>query len=48
MLYVAVFLGCTSTGRLGLGFLWFYVHEFPKAQPAVDLVFSISEAGTTA
>ena len=38
MLFVAVFLGCTSTGRLGLGFLWFYVQELPKAQPAVVLV----------
>ena len=38
MLFVAVILGCTSTGRLGLGFLWFYVQELPKAQPAVVLV----------
>ena len=37
-LFVAVFLGCTSTGRVGLGFLWFYVQELPKAQPAVVLV----------
>ena len=37
-LFVAVFLGCTSTGRVGLCFLWFYVQELPKAQPAVDLV----------
>ena len=37
-LFVAVFLGCTSTGRMGLGFLWFYVQELPKAQPAVVLV----------
>ena len=36
--FVAVFLGCTSTGRLGLFFLWFYVRELPKAQPAVVLV----------
>ena len=36
--FVAVFLGCTSTGRLGLCFLWFYVQELPKAQPAVVLV----------
>ena len=35
---VAVFLGCTSTGRVGLWFLWFYVRELPKAQPAVVLV----------
>ena len=38
MLFVTVFLGCTSTDRLGLGFLWFYVQELPKAQPAVVLV----------
>ena len=36
--FVAVFLGCTSTGRVGLCFLWFYVRELPKAQPAVVLV----------
>ena len=35
---MAVFLGCTSTGRVGLWFLWFYVQELPKAQPAVVLV----------
>ena len=38
ILFVAVFLGCTSTGRVGLWFLWFYVQEHPKAQPAVVLV----------
>ena len=36
--FVAVFLGCTSTGRVGLCFLWFYVQELPKTQPAVVLV----------
>ena len=36
--FVAVFLGWTSTGRVGLWFLWFYVQELPKAQPAVVLV----------
>ena len=36
--FVAVFLGCTSTGRVGLCFLWFFVQELPKAQPAVVLV----------
>ena len=36
--FVAVFLGCTSTGRVGVLFLWFYVQELPKAQPAVVLV----------
>ena len=36
--FVAVFLGCTSTGRVGLCFLWFYVQELPKAQTAVVLV----------
>ena len=35
---MAVFLGCTSTDWLGLYFLWFYVQELPKAQPAVVLV----------
>ena len=35
---VAVFLGCTSTGRVGLCCLWFYVQELPKAQPAVVMV----------
>ena len=38
IIFVAVFLGCTSTGRVGLCFLWFYVQELPKAQPAVVLV----------
>ena len=37
-IFVAVFLGCTSTGRVDLCFLWFYVQELPKAQPAVVLV----------
>ena len=37
-IFVAVFLGCTSTGRVGLCFLWFYVQELPKAQLAVVLV----------
>ena len=37
--FVAVFLGCTSTGRVGLCFLWFFVRELLKAQPAVVLVF---------
>ena len=36
--FVAVFLGCTSTGRVGLWFLLFYVQEHPKAQLAVVLV----------
>ena len=39
MCFVAVFFGCTSTGQVGLCFLWFYVQELPKAQPAVVLVF---------
>ena len=38
LLFVAVFLGCTSTGQVGLCFLWFYDQELPKAQPAVVLV----------
>ena len=38
LLFVAVFLGCTSTCRVGFCFLWFYVQELPKAQPAVVLV----------
>ena len=39
LVFVAVFLGCTSTDRVGLCFLWFFVQELPKAQPAVVLVF---------
>ena len=35
---MAVFLGCTSTGRVGLCFLWFFVQELLEAQPAVVLV----------
>ena len=38
MMFVAVFLGCTSNGRVGLWFLWFHVQELPKAQPAVVLI----------
>ena len=33
-----MFLGCTSTGRVGLCFLWFFVQELLEAQPAVVLV----------
>ena len=36
-LFVAVFFGCTSTGRVGLWSLLFYVQEHPKAQLAVVL-----------
>ena len=35
---MAVFLGCTSTGRVGLCFLWFFVKELLEAQPVVVLV----------
>ena len=35
---MAVFLGCTSTGRMGLCFLWFFVQELLEAQPVVVLV----------
>ena len=35
---MAVFLRCTSTGRVGFCFVWFNVQELPKAQPAVVLV----------
>ena len=38
MFFVAVFLCCTSTGRVGLWFCGIYVQEHPKAQPAVVLV----------
>ena len=38
IIFVAVFLGCTSTGRMDLCFLWFYVQELPKAQLVVVLV----------
>ena len=34
---MAVFLGCTSTGRVGLCFLWFFVQELLEAQPSVVL-----------
>ena len=36
--FVAVILGFTSTGWVGLCFLWFYVQELLKAQLAVVLV----------
>ena len=36
--FVAVFLGCTSTGRVGLCFLLIPVQEHPRSQPAVVLV----------
>ena len=42
-LFVAVFLGCTSTGRVGLCFLWFYVQELPKAQLASGSGFKASQ-----
>ena len=35
---MAVFLGCSSTGQVGLCFLWLFVQELLKAQPAVVLV----------
>ena len=35
----------TSTEWVGLCFLWFYVREHPKAQPAVVLVLNVSEDG---
>ena len=38
ILFVTVVLACTSTGRVGLWFLLFYVQEHPKAQSAVVLV----------
>ena len=38
IIFVAVFLGCTSTGQVDLCFLWFYVQELPKAQLVVVLV----------
>ena len=28
---MAVFLGCTSTGRVGLCFLWFFIQELLEA-----------------
>ena len=36
--FVAVFFGCISTDWVGLCFLWVYVQELPKAQPAMVLV----------
>ena len=35
---MTVFLGCTSTGRVGFCFLWFFFQELLEAQPAVVLV----------
>ena len=35
---MALFLGCTSTGRVGLCFYWFIVQELLEAQPAMVLV----------
>ena len=35
---MAMFLGCTSTGRMGLCFYWFFVQELLEAQPAMVLV----------
>ena len=46
-LFVAVSLGCTSTGRVGLCFLWFYIPELPKAQPAGDFFFVAVFLGCT-
>ena len=37
---MAVFFNCTSTDRVGLSFLWLYVQELPKAQPAEVLVLN--------
>ena len=47
-IFVAMFIGCTSTGRVGLCLLWFYVQELPKAQPAVVLVLKCLREGATA
>ena len=44
---MAVFLGCTSTGRVGLCFLSFCVQELLEAQPAVILVFKRLRRGAT-
>ena len=38
LVFAAVILGCTSTGWVGLCFLWLYVQELPKARPAAVLV----------
>ena len=38
---MAVFLGCTSTGRVGVCFLWFFVQELLEAEPAVILVLKL-------
>ena len=38
---MALFLGCTSTGQVGLCFLWFFVQELQEAQPAVVLVLKL-------
>ena len=38
--FVAVFLGCTRTGRVGLWFLWFYVQEHPKMYHVTSTMFT--------
>ena len=36
-MFVAVFLAYNQYWSGGLWFLWFYIQEYPKAQPAVVL-----------
>ena len=43
---MAVFLGCTSTGRVGLCFLWFFVQELLEAQPAVSSASACADPGS--
>ena len=38
--FVALFLGCTSTGQVGLWFLWFYVQEHPKMYHVTSTMFA--------
>ena len=40
---MAVFLGCTSTGRVGLWFLLFYVQEHPKGSTGSGSGFKASQ-----
>ena len=38
--FVGVFFGCTSTGRVGLWFLWFYVQEHRKMYHVTSTMFA--------
>ena len=38
-----MFLGCTSTGRVGLCFLWFFVQELPEGSTGSGSGFKASQ-----